>query len=732
MFTTDERLSKLPDAPKLAIIGGRLEDNNADIYRTMHQLSKGKILVFPTASAEPEVVGPETVEVFRQWGFEVTLVPLSVENYKTVAYDPKILDLVEQYGSVFFTGGNQIFIADALAPDEKPTPLLDKLREIHQRGGLIAGSSAGAAMMSSLMIVGGTSLEATSYGLVNDPDQAGLLLNKGLKFFEHGLVDQHFIKRGRFGRLLIALLKSNTRYGFGIDENTTLFVLGDHAWVTGEYGIFIIDTEKVFLDDEQKINNVQFSYLDDGDSIDLDTGMIWVARDKAEVKEADIVYRAPSCSVRNVFGAYTLYDLLSRLVLGDPQIYSSDGARAIEPVNQVTTILELERLQSSKSLIAVRNHATRITALGFSASLRKEYAHEDETVNPWHGATLARNYGLSMCNSASMMMLGTNPVRCNSTSLMNTMAEICKSGTVGIISCASATPRNDAYEYIRAFESYNVEAEYFDITIDNIDQVGRDQDLIERLKNMQSLLITGGNQIRLVEALLMRSEVTPVLQVITQAWAAGKPVIAVGGAASAMSGFMVAGGSSWEALKYGVASDLGRRGLVLQEGLGLFGTAIVDQNLASSRRLGRLVVACAEEGVQYGLGICEDSGLIATNNNKTLEVIGDKGAVLIQIDSRRVRSHSDEFIAPEMKIHYAQPGDIIDLILGTVQRKQAVEPANRLLRELVIDLIYECRDGDRDETWGETYLHGPITIEFTAHDDGSGLLTLASTMDRRG
>ena len=731
MSITQERLSTMNHEPKLAIIGGRLEDNNADIYQMMHQLSKGKILVFPTASAEPEVVGPETVEIFRQWGFEVTLVPLSVENCATVAYDPHILQLLEEYGSVFFTGGNQIFIADALAPQGKATPLLEKLRSLHQQGGLIAGSSAGAAMMSSLMIVGGTSLEATSFGLVTDPDQAGLLLDQGLDFFKQGIVDQHFIKRGRFGRLLIALLNSKTRYGFGIDENTALFVMGDHAWVTGEYGVFIIDTDGIRIDDHQNIRNIQFSYLDDGDSIDLDTGMVHVAQDKVEVAEKDIVYRAPSCSVRNVFGAYTLYDLLSRLVLGDPAFYCFDSARAVEPIHQMMTIVELQRQVSSQSLIAVRNNATRITALGFTASLKKEQMVDQKNIDTWQGATLSRNYGLSVGREARMILLGANPVRSSASSLMRTMAEICQ-GSVGIIACASASPRSDAYEYIRALESYGVNAEYFDITIDNIDQVNRDQEVLDRLQRMQTILITGGNQIRLIEALLMRSEVTPVLQVITAAWAVGKPIIAIGGAASAMSGFMVAGGSSWEALKYGIASDLGRRGLVLQEGLGLFGTAIIDQNLASSRRLGRLVVACAEEGVKYGLGICEDSGLIATNDNKTLEVIGDKGVVLIETNPRLVRSSSDEFISPEMKIHYAQPGDVIDLEKGMIHRKQTINLANNLLCELIIDLIYECRNDERNETWGETYLRGSITIEFTAHEDGSGTLTLASTMDRRG
>ena len=72
---------------------------------------------------------------------------------------------------------------------------------------------------------------------------------------------------------------------------------------------------------------------------------------------------------------------------------------------------------------------------------------------------------------------------------------------------------------------------------------------------------------------------------------------------------MIAGGSSCEALRYGVSSDTGHRGLVIQEGIGLFGGGIVDQNLIGGNRLGRLVVACAEESERFGIGVFEDSAV---------------------------------------------------------------------------------------------------------------------------
>ena len=121
-------------------------------------------------------------------------------------------------------------------------------------------------------------------------------------------------------------------------------------------------------------------------------------------------------------------------------------------------------------------------------------------------------------------------------------------------------------------------------------------DLLEDIAGMRGILLCGGNQIRLVETLLHRGEESAVLRAIARAHAQGAVLVAASGAASALSGVMIAGGSSWEALRYGVSSDTGHRGLVIQEGIGLFGGGIVDQNLIGGNRLGRLVVIAGDRG----------------------------------------------------------------------------------------------------------------------------------------
>ena len=85
--------------PRLVIIGGRLEDDNEAIYAGMHRLAAGRIVIFPTASSEPEVVGAETVAVFQAHGFDAVLAPVYGEQAAQAACDPAIAELVRDYGS---------------------------------------------------------------------------------------------------------------------------------------------------------------------------------------------------------------------------------------------------------------------------------------------------------------------------------------------------------------------------------------------------------------------------------------------------------------------------------------------------------------------------------------------------------------------------------------------------------------------------------------------------------
>lgn len=717
--------------PKLAIIGGRLEDDNAAIYDEMRRLSGGRIVVFATASSVPDEVGPETVGVFSAYGFDAVLAGVHGPGAAEAAQNQAIADLVEDYGSVYFTGGDQALITAALAPQGRDSPVLKAIRRAQRNGAMTAGSSAGAAVMSDVMISGGTSLEAATYGVVDDPDQPGMLLEPGLGFFPWGMVDQHFIKRGRFGRLVVAMAASGAKRGFGIDENTALFVEGNIARVIGEYGAFVFDLEGAKVDRPGRlIENIGFSYADNGDALDLETGEVLPGPGKRPVTRRDITYKAPARSLRNVFGAYTLYDLVARLVLGDPEAYPLDRARAIEPRAGCATSVEISRRGGrAAAYIPANRRDFRMTAVDFRASMQTRVLNAAQLAEN-RRAALSRDYGAKPGEQARVMMLGSAPLDRGSP-LLGELASRCE-GPVGVLAAASAEPRATARDYIGALREHGVEATDLRVTIDNVDRRMRDEALVEQIAALRTIILTGGNQIRLVDSLFYRGDVTPLLMAIARARAAGAMIVGVSGAASALSGFMIGGGTSYEALRFGIASDMGRHGLVIQEGLGFFGAAIVDQNLASSRRLGRLAVACAEEGVRFGLGLLEDSGVIANHDNSQLTAIGARGAVLVEIDPLKTELAGDDFIAHDTRLCFAGPGDVIDMAAGTVTRLAPVTESAAALDTLVSELIEECVGKAGPVSAPGVTHEAHIALRYRSHEDGTGQLDIESIRDRHG
>ncbi len=717
--------------PKLAIVGGRLEDDNAAVYDEMRRLAGGRIVVFATASSVPDEVGPETVGVFCAHGFDAVLAGVHGVGAVQAAQDKAIADLVEDYGSVYFTGGDQALITGALAPKGRESRVLKAIRKAQRNGAMVAGSSAGAAIMSDVMISGGTSLEAATYGVVDDPDQPGMLLEPGLGFFPWGMIDQHFIKRGRFGRLVVGMQASGAKRGFGIDENTALFVEGKIARVIGEYGAFVLHLEDAKVDRRRKlIENIGFSYADNGDSYDLETGEVLPGPGKRPVTRRDITYKAPARSLRNVFGAYTLYDLVARLVLGDPEAYPTDRARAIEPKAGCATSVEISRQGGrAAAYIPGRGRHFRMTAVDFRASMQTRRLNAAQLAEN-RRAALSRDYGEKPGKQARVMMLGSAPLDRGSL-LLAELASQCE-GPVGVLAAASAEPRATAREYIGALRGHGVEATDLRVTIDNVDRRMREEALVEQIAALRTIILTGGNQIRLVESLLYRGDVTPLLTAIARARAAGAMIVGVSGAASALSGCMIGGGTSYEALRFGIASDMGRHGLVIQEGLGFFGAAIVDQKLSSSRRLGRLAVACAEEGVRFGLGLLEDSGVIANHDNSQLTATGARGAVLVEIDPLKTELAGDDFIAPDTRLCFAGPGDVIDMAAGTVTRLAPVTASAAVLDTLVAELIEECVGNAGPVTAPGVTQEAHIALRYRSHEDGTGHLDIESIRDRHG
>jgi cyanophycinase len=151
--------AEAPPKGSLVIIGGSLRAGNAPVWERIVELAGGKgarIAVFPSAANLPERAGKVDVERLRAYGADAFLVPLSVKlpgpNYRQVADDEELAKQVREAGGAYFVGGDQARVTLALRrADGADSLILDALWEMYRRGGVIAGTSAGAAIMSSTM-----------------------------------------------------------------------------------------------------------------------------------------------------------------------------------------------------------------------------------------------------------------------------------------------------------------------------------------------------------------------------------------------------------------------------------------------------------------------------------------------------------------------------------------------------------------------------------------------------
>lgn len=236
-----------PTAPagRLVIVGGALASENALVWQAVldGRDGDGPICVIPTASGVPERSMASARDALNQYGGpDAAVGVLIVEGDTASVADLEVVAALEGCSGYWFTGGQQSRIVETFQSGGSPSAALEAVRRRFEEGAVVAGTSAGAAIMSERMIAGGSSVEALSSGLRASPDGDGVGVREGLGFFRVGVVDQHFLARGRIGRLIVAVLEDpQIDVGFGIDENTALVVYGDHARVVGASGVIVVD-----------------------------------------------------------------------------------------------------------------------------------------------------------------------------------------------------------------------------------------------------------------------------------------------------------------------------------------------------------------------------------------------------------------------------------------------------------------------------------------------------------
>jgi cyanophycinase len=190
--------------------------------------SDARIMVIPTASLLNET-GPQYQELFESMGANAMCVPV---ERRDDCFDPETLRVLEGATGIFITGGNQLRLSTILGG----TPVARGIRRLNAQGVHVAGTSAGAAIVSEHMIAGGRS--------GSSPRESGVELAPGLGLTNRVIIDQHFNQRQRMGRLLAALSFNPFVCGLGIDENTAGFIGPDgNMEVVGRGTVTVVDPE---------------------------------------------------------------------------------------------------------------------------------------------------------------------------------------------------------------------------------------------------------------------------------------------------------------------------------------------------------------------------------------------------------------------------------------------------------------------------------------------------------
>lgn len=187
--------------------------------------------------------------------------------HRTECIDQKAFKAVKDATAIFFTGGDQLKITSELGG----TIIQDRIMEIYKKGGVVAGTSAGASVMGETMMISGSSDVSFRIG-------SSLKMAPGLGFASNILIDQHFAERGRIGRLIGATAMNPKILGIGIDENTAI-VLEDRVGfnVIGSGAVYVLDTHETHgcnitdakEDDALSIFNVRLHLLAKGNYFDL-------------------------------------------------------------------------------------------------------------------------------------------------------------------------------------------------------------------------------------------------------------------------------------------------------------------------------------------------------------------------------------------------------------------------------------------------------------------------------
>jgi len=264
-----------PPRGTLLIVGGGTQP--PELVRHFVDLAggpgKARIAILPMATSDAVATGAEKEAELDSLGADAFVVNVT----RAQADDDAVVRKLATASGIWFPGGDQSLLAAALQGSAA-------LRAIHARfqaGAVIAGTSAGAAVMSDSMITGNQfwpgSTTATDSGSFSRITRRAIEIVPGFGFVRNAIVDQHFIRRQRENRLFSVVLERPSLLGVGIDEGTALKVTPDGKWtVLGRSSVMILDARRSRITPDQAgtlgAADIRVSLLPAGSTYDPRTG----------------------------------------------------------------------------------------------------------------------------------------------------------------------------------------------------------------------------------------------------------------------------------------------------------------------------------------------------------------------------------------------------------------------------------------------------------------------------
>ncbi len=272
---------------KLLIIGGaedkgpirnpplmKIKNRNYVDYDILSHLifkndpDNNRIEIVTTASQQPLLTGRTYVRSFKKAGHS-NVGYISIENKEDLK-DPDHVERIKKARVVFFSGGDQYRLTSILLNSHFLETVFQRYED--EPDFVLAGTSAGAMAMSEHMIFHAENNEAMLKGHVK--------VTRGFSKLKNCIVDTHFAKRGRYGRLFQAVLMNEGSYGLGLGEDTGLLIEDARlATCVGSGMVIVVNQSEVRyhnkneleLDEPISVENLQISALTRGDQLDLST-----------------------------------------------------------------------------------------------------------------------------------------------------------------------------------------------------------------------------------------------------------------------------------------------------------------------------------------------------------------------------------------------------------------------------------------------------------------------------